>query len=256
MPIENFSLTAVKIVQALRTDEALERQLQSARTEEDVQQVLEELKQRGVAASTEQLVEARTLDRLLKPPAAPVSAAPPVALTPEPQTAEFDLGLELKKSLVRVIRQIEDGYKRIMWMYLITFGLGVFLIVVSAVASLVWQANAAALILGGVGLLDVVVMMLRNPAQDLQLSRGNLAQLQAAFVYWVNDIYNWNRYLVEVSERAAAQQQAPDMQVVRDVSQTMLANTGQMMKLVEEYCGLQDADTTDRAATPAPGRDG
>jgi hypothetical protein len=107
-------------------------------------------------------------------------------------------------------------------------------------ASLVLRSDASALILGGLGMADVIASLIFRPAQNLQNSRGNLAQLQAAFFNWINDVYNWNRYLQLVENEATSNKPSPAFTKMREVSEMMVQNTALMMDLVERYCEMNE----------------
>jgi hypothetical protein len=155
-----------------------------------------------------------------------------------PAACHFDLGLELQKGLVKVVNQIDRGYERVMTMYTIAFYLGVVMVLASLIASVAMRSDASKLVLGGLGMIDIIAYLIFRPAQDLQNSRGNLAQLQAAFFNWINDIHNWDRYLQLVDEEATANKHPPVFDRVREVSDMMLHNTERMMRLVERYCEI------------------
>jgi len=78
-----------------------------------------------------------------------------------------------------------------MWMYMVAFYLGIGLIVFSFVITII-TGNNIFLIFGGAGIADVVTFFIFKPAEELQRSRGNLAQVASCFMTWFNDIHNWN----------------------------------------------------------------
>jgi len=141
----------------------------------------------------------------------------------------FDLQTKLQEGLVDVIKQIETGYERVMTMYTVAFYMGVLLVATSVIASLYYRSDKSTLILGGLGLVDIIASMIFKPAQDLQNSRGNLAQLYAANFNWINDVHNWNEYL-------NGSRQSLDIDNLTKVSKTMMEHTEQMMKLIKLYC--------------------
>ncbi len=223
------------ILRQMRTDKIFDQQVRASRSEQEIEQALQRLQQAGIQAEAKDLLEALNVDWVigeLKQAEENAPSRPP----PAPGLEQFDLGTELQKGLVRVIAQIEQGYKRIMNMHTVAFYLGVGLVVASVIASLVLRSDASALVLGGLGMADVIVMLIRQPALDLQNSRGNLAQLQAAFVNWINDVYNWNRYLLILSEHVSSTQHVPEFSQVREVSEMLVHHTERTMQLIERYC--------------------
>ena len=134
-----------------------------------------------------------------------------------------------------VIREIEVGYSRVMMMYTIAFYAGIVLIGLSVFASLWLNNNAAALIFGGLGMADIISTFIFRPAQELQNSRSNLTQLQAAFFSWMNDVRNWNTYLDKLDASTRPGKRPPFEEFER-VSLRILSNTGEMMKLIDLFC--------------------
>lgn len=149
-----------------------------------------------------------------------------------------------RKGLLDVIRQVEVGYSRVMLMYSIAFYAGIVLIGVSVFASLWLKENVAAMIFGGLGMADLVTALIFRPAQELQNSRGNLTQLQAAFFNWANDVRNWNAYLERI-DASARPGQTPSYHEFEQVSKRVLANTAEMMHLVDLYCEMHPSRGTD-----------
>src|SRR5208282_4295465 len=72
-----------------------------------------------------------------------------------------------------------------------------------------------------------------KPAQDLQASRGGLAQLQAAFFAWINDIHNWNEYLELLQNEAATG--APPFEVCKQISEIQGRSTERMARLISTH---------------------
>ncbi len=79
----------------------------------------------------------------------------------------------------------------------------------------------------------VIAFFITQTPQQLQRSRSDLAQLQAAYFNWFGDIYNWNSVLALVGQSGNLQD---ILKVMKEVSATMLENTATTMKLIEDYC--------------------
>jgi hypothetical protein len=146
------------------------------------------------------------------------------------------LDAELQDGLIGVVRQIDYGYAVTMWMYTITFYVGVALVILSALRTVGHSADRSALLFGGVGLTDIIAQLIFKPAHDVQASRANLAQLQAAFFNWINDVYNWDRYLELLQDQAGKSGSIPELNEVSKVSTLMLANTRAMLEMVAQHC--------------------
>ena len=156
------------------------------------------------------------------------------------QPGEIALREKLKEGLVAVVKQIEQGYERVMQMYTVAFYIGIIMVLMSVFASLVLRSDTSALTLGELGMADIIASHIDRPAQELQNSRGNLAQLQAAFFNWINDSYNGNRYLRLMDEEATSDKHLPSFNAVCEVSDKMVHNTERMMEMIENYCEISE----------------
>ena len=90
---------------------------------------------------------------------------------------------------------------------------------------------------------DVVTAFVFRPAQELQNSRGNLTQLQAAFFNWSNDVRNWSAYLDRLDNSVHPGERPPYEEFER-VSLRVQANTAEMMRLVDLYCEMHPQDSS------------
>ena len=136
---------------------------------------------------------------------------------------------ELATRILNVIDEIDKGFRKVMLMYTVAFYIGLGLIVFSFIGTLYFKENIFLLVFGGAGVVDVVAFFIFKPAEDLQRSRGNLAQLVSAFLTWYNDTHNWNQFLAKelMSEKAC------DINVFQEVSKRSMANTVTIMTAIE-----------------------
>ncbi len=143
----------------------------------------------------------------------------------------------LQDGLLEVVRQIDRGYRITMWMYTIAFGVGITMLLTSTVTAFMHDVQRTA-VLGGLGAADVIAFLIFKPAQELQSSRGSLAQLQAAFFAWINDIHNWNDYLdqLEKDSKGAA---AP-FDKVKEISAIQTHTTEQMVQLISNFTKVSE----------------
>jgi hypothetical protein len=138
----------------------------------------------------------------------------------------------LQSGLIEVVGQIERGYRITMAMYTAAFIVGILLLLVSTFAALFKDVRSATL-LGGLGVADIITFLIFKPAQDLQASRGSLAQFQAAFFAWVNDIHNWNEYLDLLQNEAGSG--APSFDKCKEISEIQGRSTEQMARLIGQH---------------------
>ncbi|MBS1910644.1 MAG: hypothetical protein JST22_01535 [Bacteroidetes bacterium] len=154
----------------------------------------------------------------------------------EERKIRLDLREGLIKGMLSVVSGIDKGYVHVMRMYNIVFYLGTLFLVTSVVASLMLHEDASAYLFGGVGFAGIVGTLMFRPIQNLQQSRSKLAQLQAMFIGWLNDNYNWNRYWqVVMNARSANGAQQPDFEVISRISEVQLKHTEEMMALIQKY---------------------
>ena len=137
----------------------------------------------------------------------------------------------LQSGLLEVVRQIDRGYRITMWMYTAAFVVGLSMLVVSMIAA--FRDLHSAALLGGLGALDVITFLVFKPAEDLQASRGGLAQLQAAFFAWINDIHNWNEYLDLLQNESGAG--APPFDTCKQISEIQGRSTEHMATLISTH---------------------
>jgi hypothetical protein len=110
---------------------------------------------------------------------------------------------ELRKRILKVIDEIDKGFERSMLMYTITFYVGIGVIIYSIVSTITFGQNTFNLVFGAVGVLDVISFLVFKPTEDLQKSRGNLAQLISAFLAWYSSMTAWgylNKKLLDIEE--------------------------------------------------------
>lgn len=138
----------------------------------------------------------------------------------------------LQQGLLDVVKQIERGYRITMWMYTAAFVVGLLMLIASTVTAMLRETNSAVLI-GGLGAADVIAFLIFKPAQDLQASRGSLAQLQAAFFAWINDIHNWNDYLYLLQNESGSA--LPSFEKWKQISEIQGRSTEQMVRLISMH---------------------
>jgi hypothetical protein len=250
--------SAASILKLLRDDPAFVQQCRAEIANGDPRNVLEMLRARGIEATPDDLKVA-LLD-FSRSAAANSAAVGPVGETPaRAQTTGVDPSIALRDGfqagLLGVVRQIDMGYQITMWMYTAAFALGMLMMLAALVGAFIRPGNTN-LYLAGLGAADVITFLIFKPAQDLQASRGNLAQLQAAFFAWINDVHNWNRYLDSLEKESG--KNAPPFDKAKEVSEIMVHNTERMVRLVGEYSKILDklpADSKQHRGRSGAGHD-
>jgi|LGVF01.1.fsa_nt_gb hypothetical protein len=233
---------ALEIVQRLQSDRQFHEQIFKKVKEGKFNEILQILKESGIQVDSKDLklaLDTNWIIENLEEPSESISHLLGLSAGNQKQAGQpgkIDLRENLQEGLVEVVKQIDRGYERVMQMYTVAFYIGVIMVLMSVFASLVLHSDTSALILGGLGMADIIASLIYQPAQELQNSRGNLAQLQAAFFNWINDIYNWNRYLRLMDEEATSDKRPPSFNNVCEVSDKMVHNTERMMEMIEKYC--------------------
>ena len=143
----------------------------------------------------------------------------------------------LADRILNVLNEVDEGFRKVMWMYLCLFYLGLLLIVLACVGSLVTGNDKIALVFGGVGLADVIAFLAFKPVEDLQRSRGNLSQLVSAFLTWYNDTHNWN----QVSLKLLQADGAINLRAFKIIPETQIANTIALMSAIELVVASKDS---------------
>lgn len=110
---------------------------------------------------------------------------------------------ELRERILKVIDEIDKGFARSMLMYTITFYVGIGVVIYSIVSTIAFGQNSFNLIFGAIGVLDIIAFLVFKPTEDLQRSRGNLAQLISAFLTWYSNMTAWgflNKKILESND--------------------------------------------------------
>lgn len=169
------------------------------------------------------------------------------------KVAEADLEMlkNLRNRLLNVIDEIDRGFKRVMFMYTIAFYSGVSIVLFSIVSTVVNGSNTFTLIFGGVGALDVIAFFVFRPAEDLQKSRANLAQLVAAFMTWNNDMRSWadvkQKKIWIDGEQEKDKNNANDINALHEISKRMIIDTVTIMMAIDVFVeGKQSGDEVKR----------
>ena len=132
-----------------------------------------------------------------------------------------------KTGLEKTVIQIDRGFQLTMYMYLMVFIIGVIFLGISAYMAISTEKEFISSIFGGMGMLSVLSFFFSKTPIELQRSRSELAQLQAALFNWYVDITNWNSYLLK-------NQEIP-LKEFKLISQEQMLRTEQTVKLISLY---------------------
>lgn len=119
--------------------------------------------------------------------------------------------------------QMEKAFKTTLWMHTITFYTGIILIFASVYAAFIGM-NLLAGFLGLGGLADVSYHFYKKPVEGVHRSIGNLVQLEAAFLGFINELGYWKFYEVK-----------GDVAECKEVASALRELTAKTMELIDQY---------------------
>lgn len=154
---------------------------------------------------------------------------------------------DMKLALSSTIAQIDRAFRWTMWMYIVSFAMGVSLIVAAIVAAFTGyhgDTKLLSMVLGGLGTATTLAFFFTKPPESLQSSRASLAQLQCALLAWFNDFYNQNTLLGLISTG-----QRFDRAAVQQISREILDHTDDILGMLQRYCKLIENPTDVSNAT-------
>ncbi len=99
----------------------------------------------------------------------------------------------IQQNLNDSLTRINSDFKKVTTLYLITFYLGLALILFSIIY-LVINPNTTLIssIFGGIGFLDIISFVLFKPIEGIQRSRALLAKILTAYICSINQMHNLN----------------------------------------------------------------
>ena len=132
-----------------------------------------------------------------------------------------------KTGLENTVKQINRGFQLTMYMYLCVFIVGVLMLGFSVYMAITTEKEFISVMFGGMGLASVLSFFFSKTLIELQRSRAELAQVQAALFSWFIDLTNWNSLLLRKQNITVK-----DMKVVSD---EQISKTEQTVKMISTY---------------------
>lgn len=132
-----------------------------------------------------------------------------------------------KRGLEKTVIQINRGFQWTMYMYLMVFIIGVVFLGISVYMAITTDKEIISTVFGGMGMTSVLSFFFSKTPLELQRSRGELAQLQAALFNWYVDITNWNSYLLKNQDISLGD--------FKEISQEQMSRTDQTVQLIAKY---------------------
>lgn len=143
------------------------------------------------------------------------------------ETTTRNTGDVFKDGLEKTIIQINRGFQWTMYMYLSVFIVGIVLLSVSTYIAITTEKETIAAVFGGMGMASILSFFFSKTPIELQRSRGELAQLQAALFNWFIDLTNWNSFLLN--------NQTIKFDDLKKVSDEQMKRTEQTVQLISEH---------------------
>jgi len=152
--------------------------------------------------------------------------------------AEVDaVNSSYRQGLSKANHQTVSGFHTTMVMYIVSFYLGVALLVTAIVFAIVAKSSLFTIIFGSIGTLDLLTFFITKPPLSLQASRSEQAKLNAAFYSWFLDLMNWNAFYLQYSQVG----QTIDFDVMKNVSEAQIGNTQKLMEIISDNIHLNTA---------------
>lgn len=136
-----------------------------------------------------------------------------------------------RQGLSKANYQTIKGFHATMTMYIVSFYLGVALLITAIVFAIFAKSSLFAIVFGSIGTLDLLTFFIAKPPLSLQQSRSEQAKLNAAFYSWFTDLYNWNSFYLQFSQKG----QTIDFGIMKQVSDAQIANTEKLMQIISAH---------------------
>jgi hypothetical protein len=135
----------------------------------------------------------------------------------------------LKAALADNVAQTAVAYGRTMWMYIVSFYMGVAMIGFAIAFAWLDKPPLLSTVFGGLGTANVLAFLFTKPPERLQSSRASLAQLQCALLSWFNDFLNQQTVMQKLD---LANKLEPKL--FQEFSNDVLSHTERCMKMLQE----------------------
>jgi hypothetical protein len=158
----------------------------------------------------------------------------------------------LKNAMASNVAQTAKAYGRTMWMYMISFYLGVALVLAAIVFASLDKQPLFPSLFGGLGMASILAFFFTKPPERLQSSRASLAQLQCAMLSWYTDFFNTQTILMQENMGNKLSSEG-----WKKSSEEYLHRTDTWMKMLQRAVQQAASITTDdgKAKSPADSSD-
>lgn len=129
---------------------------------------------------------------------------------------------------------MKHAFRLLLVMHNVMFYLGVALIVIGTISAFNGRA-VAGIVLGGVGLVDLIFFLIKEPIEGIHESTGNLMQLRAAYNSYFVQLEQWQLYY-------DYQANAKHLKIKRQVADQIHQYTNATLDLIQQYCKSTSTD--------------
>lgn len=147
-----------------------------------------------------------------------------------------DLNNSFRDAMAATNRQTTQGFRHTMFMYSVSFYLGVVLIIAALIFAVVTRSPLFSILFGSLGSLNLLTFFIAKPPQRLQESRSEQAKLNAVFYSWFLDLTNWNGYFLQYSSKGIE----VDINKVTQVSAAQIDNTIRLMEVISNHISMRN----------------
>ncbi|MFZ5908960.1 MAG: hypothetical protein ACOYYU_02975 [Chloroflexota bacterium] len=143
----------------------------------------------------------------------------------------------LRSGLQSTIKQMLDGYARTMLMYSISFYIGIGLLVLAAVFAIQGREPLLPLVFAGLGTADIIGYFVVGPPLQIQESRSDLAQLQATYFAWYQNMRYVDSFIqTEYQKYINRQISSTDYsEILRATSKSIIEDTRKVLTMIESF---------------------
>lgn len=145
-----------------------------------------------------------------------------------------------REGLSKTNEQTIRGFKQTMVMYNVSFYIGIALIITAVIFAFFVKSSLFTIVFGSIGTLDLLTFFIANPPIRLQESRAEQAKLNAAFYSWFLDLYNWNSFYVQYSQKG----ELIPLDIMKQVSDSQIKNTRKLMEIISRHIDTKAKPST------------
>jgi hypothetical protein len=135
----------------------------------------------------------------------------------------------MRNALAENVTQTAKAFGRTMWMYIVSFYMGVALIAAAIAFAWLGKESLLPMVFGGLGTANTLAFFFTKPPERLQSSRASLAQLQCALLSWFSDFVNQQILMAQLNTANKL-----DPTLFKKFSEDLMGRTDAWMKMLQQ----------------------